>query len=58
MRFEQPAWEILHFLNEDVVCASDGGIDLPGQNVGGGTDHNIDTPQGTGGISGPVVPIP
>ena len=55
MLLEKPAWTVLCFANEDVVCAS--GIDLPGQNVGGGV-QKITTPGGAGGISGPSVPLP
>lgn len=55
MIFEKPAWVILHFVKEDVVCTS--GIDLPGNDIGGNT-HDITTPGGSGGITGPVVPLP
>lgn len=55
MIFEKPAWVILRFVNEDVVCTS--GIDLPGTNVGG-TSQDITTPGGGGGVPGPVVPLP
>ena len=52
--FEEPAWECLHFVNDDVVCASSGGIDLPGLNIGGDT-QDITVPGG--GIAVPGVPL-